>query len=50
MAENEKLRESVAKELLNVIALSGTPDIIALDCELKKKYRPRPPVAPRKRQ
>ena len=39
MSGNEKLRDSVARELLSVIALPGTPDIIALDCELKKKYR-----------
>lgn len=38
MSGNEKLRESVARELLSVIALPGTPDIIALDCELKRKY------------
>ena len=39
MAGNDKLRDSVARELLSVIALPGTPVIIALDCELKKKYR-----------
>ena len=39
MVGNDKLRDSVARELLSVIALPGTPDIIAIDCELKKKYR-----------
>ena len=31
----EKLRERIAKELLDVISLKGTPDVIAIDCELK---------------
>ena len=30
----EKLREHIAKELLDVISLKGTP-VIAIDCELK---------------
>ena len=33
-----KLRESVARDLLTVISLKGTPDVILLDCELKTKY------------
>lgn len=33
-----KLKESVARELLTILAMKGTPDIIALDCHLKKRY------------
>lgn len=35
---SEKIRESIARELFTVLLMRGTPDIIALDCQLKKKY------------
>lgn len=37
---SDKLRNTVARELLEIIMMKGTPDIIALDCELKKRYSP----------
>ena len=40
---SEKLRETVARELLTILAMKGTPDIIALDCALKKRYSPARP-------
>lgn len=39
---SERTREAVARELLTILAMKGTPDIIALDCELKKRYSPEP--------
>lgn len=35
---SDKMRSAVARDLLDVLAMKGTPDIIALDCALKRKY------------
>lgn len=35
---SDKMRYTVARDLLDVLAMRGTPDIIALDCALKRKY------------
>ena len=47
---SEKTRERIARELLTVIKMKGTPDIIVLDCALKAKYaspqRPWPYASP----
>lgn len=39
---SEKTREAVARDLLTVLSMRGTPDIIALDCTLKKRYSHEP--------
>ena len=33
----KKLREKIVKELLDIISMKGTPDIIAIDCEMKSR-------------
>ena len=35
---SEKLRESVVSELLSILVMGGTPDIISFDCTLRAKY------------
>ena len=37
MSEN-KLRESVAREMLTVMTLPGVPPVVLMDCDLKAKY------------
>lgn len=37
MADN-KLRESVAREMLTVMTLPGVPPVVLMDCDLKAKY------------
>ncbi len=38
MSRNEKLRESVAREMLTVMTPPSVPPVVLMDCEIKAKY------------
>ena len=35
---SEKLRESITNELLSILVMEETPNIISIDCALRAKY------------